>query len=323
MKCRYHLPFKSVGEEEHFGGSDDFHDDIEDAVERIKVMREQEKAYITPRNYLKQAGDGINDSFRRRMCGWCFQIVDSYQFSRHAVYVTMSCVDRFFCTSQGSKYLANQKSFQLALITALHIAIKVHEPTTLKGADLIKLCRGTFTLEEINGTEQDMLLAIDWCVNPPSPQSLVKQIVAKLPSRGATPAARQKLLDVASYQNDQALCEMSLMVGHAPSAIAMATFMNALSFVPEISGSVASLFLRNLGKSTGCSRFLPGVNEAKKALREHANFAHHYASMKDNQRGGTCEDACTIKRICSCIFTMTCDKANAHRNLSPVSVADH
>jgi hypothetical protein len=321
MKCRYHLPFKSVGAEEHFGGSPDFQDDIEDAVEIIRVMKEQEKSYVATHNYLKSAGDGITDSFRRWMCGWCFQIVDSRKFSRYTAYVTMSCVDRFLCTSGGGAYLTNTKSYQLVVIAALHIAIKVHEPTTLDGEVLTKLCRGVFSPKEINEVEQVILLAINWCVNPPSPQSFVKQFVAMLPSRGVTPMTRQKLLDVAAYQNDQALSEMSL-VQQNPSAVSMAILLNALSFVPEIPSSTSSLFLRNLGKSTGCTRFLAGVNDAKKMLREHANFAHHYASLKDPQQESNRDDECTIERICSCVFTRTCDKPSAKINLSPLAVSD-
>ena len=94
----------------------------------------------------------INDVWREKICEWCYQVVDHFDFSREVVGVCMSFLDRYLSTRR-----VNKKIFQLAAMTCLYIAIKLYEPSTLKISSLIGLSRGFFTDEHIVAMEQSIL----------------------------------------------------------------------------------------------------------------------------------------------------------------------
>lgn len=64
----------------------------------------------------------------------------------------MSFLDRYLSVKR-----VNKKTFQLAAMTSLYLAIKITEPSILKISSLIGLSRGFFTSEHIIAMEQSIL----------------------------------------------------------------------------------------------------------------------------------------------------------------------
>ena len=315
----HHLTFLPVDAEEAHGCSMTVNDDMEDLVDRIRAMKQIESSYSIS-DVLPTTGE-VTDILRKEMCGWCYQVVDSHRLSRTTVYVALNCLDRFISSPQGANYLTSKSLYKLAVTSVLRVAIKVNELRDIKFvralAELSKA--GDFGSTEINATEQVICMAIGWNLSPPSPQAYVKHFISMMPCRTVSPAARQKLLNIATYQNEMAVMHYGKCVNNAPSAIAMASLLNALSLVPEVSHSASSIFLRSLGKSTGCSRFLPGVNDLKKALRDQANLAFVYSSRSSS---GVTDDCLTIN-TCPCNGTNESSKAIQDQEiLSPFAVVD-
>ena len=94
----------------------------------------------------------INDHWRVKIAEWCYQVVDHFDFSREVVCVAIHYLDRYL----GTKYV-NKKMFQLAAMTSLYLAIKLHDPGRLSMAAMIELSRGCFVMEQMKAMEMELL----------------------------------------------------------------------------------------------------------------------------------------------------------------------
>jgi Cyclin, N-terminal domain/Cyclin, C-terminal domain len=138
----------------------------------------------------------------------------------------MSYLDRFLCTKKGEEALCNRKLYQLAAMTALYIAIKLHEPLEMETSLLADLSRGCYTEMEFVGMEQTILSALDYRVNGPTPLGFVQHFVAMMP-KTVHPAVTDLLLDYARYQTELAVSEQSF-ASIKPSEIGLAAVLNAM-----------------------------------------------------------------------------------------------
>jgi hypothetical protein len=259
----------------------ELNDVSQDAVERIHAMKRQEKLYFAS-DYLQMdlqemvtssSSRVIDVECRARMSTWCIQAVDYFKLSRETAYAAMSCFDRFLSTSEGRVFLTKKSLFQLACVTSLHIAIKVHEPVELDLALLVQMCRGGYTAEHIICTEQTILHSLQWVVNPTSPKAAVHQLVKLLPE-SLTPEAHMDIFDLACHQADLALSDYYLSVLNSPLTVALSSILNACSFVPEVTSQMQMNFLKLVGQQTRITRDVQGINESRSILLEHL-----YASM--------------------------------------------
>lgn len=207
--------------------------EMTDVAERIAVMRMQEGTTYRVRDYLaesiqirKLASKPVDEDCRVKMCEWCYQVVDFCKFRRETVGIGMSYLDRFLCTKQGLEALCNRKQYQLAAMTALYIAIKMHEPLEMETSLLADLSRGCYTEMEFVGMEQTILSALDFRVNGPTPLGFVQYIMALIPET-VHPTVAALLMDYARYQTELAVSEQSF-VDIRPSEIALAAILNAM-----------------------------------------------------------------------------------------------
>ena len=94
----------------------------------------------------------VNEIWREKICEWSYQVVDHYDFNREVVSISLSYLDRFLSTRR-----VNKKIFQLAAMTTLYLAIKIHERGKLKMSSLIELSRGYFMVEHVSAMEEEIL----------------------------------------------------------------------------------------------------------------------------------------------------------------------
>jgi len=272
-----------------------------EAAETVMAMQNQEKRYQAA-DYLRIL-DGITDSSvvvdpecRARMCKWCYQSVDFFKLSRNTAHAAMSCFDRFLSTSDGKPFLTNKSLFQLACVTALHISIKVHEPVELDIGLLVQMCRGAYTAEQIIKTEQRMLTALEWAVHPPSPTAIVHQLVALLPQTSTNKQFRQDLLELSCYQTELAIADYALCVMCSPTALALSSVLNALSFIPDITSQTQIWYLKTFVQVTGISGKLRGFDEARIALLEHMKTSKSVLAAEVNYQPETSSMSQTLKK---------------------------
>jgi Cyclin, N-terminal domain/Cyclin, C-terminal domain len=210
----------------------------EEALATVSAMRHKEQTdykcdeYIYCRGGLSpvvDAGGGrVDELCRRLMAEWCLKVVDRCSFARETAAIAMSMLDRFLGTPQGNEAMNSRNVFQLASMTCLYTAIKVHESEALQPQTIVQLSRGIFTIHEIEQMELRILFAIRWRTNPPTALVFVQHFLAAAataPQVGIQQHRRQ-LLELAKLQIELTLVDYKYAIT-SPSSIAYAALSNA------------------------------------------------------------------------------------------------
>ncbi|KAL9185870.1 hypothetical protein ACHAXT_003647 [Thalassiosira profunda] len=175
-----------------------------DALARLAAMRAQEED-ISCYNYFVGAAApsaskrGVDASSRAAMIDWLALLQTQCRLGSDTVWVAASYLDRYLSSGRGKSAAALQDKyqFQLAAITAFYLAVKLHEKEVdLPVALLAKIARGYYPESDILSMEEDILFALDWRMNTPTPSDFVVQLAALLPASVDGPA-KQQLVEVA------------------------------------------------------------------------------------------------------------------------------
>jgi len=95
---------------------------------------------------------GINEVWREKICEWCYQVVDHFDYNRQVVAIALNYLDRYLALRP-----VNRKIFQLAAMTCLFIAIKQNETRVLSLSAFLSLSRGYFQAEHVLKMEHAIL----------------------------------------------------------------------------------------------------------------------------------------------------------------------
>ena len=98
---------------------------------------------------------GMSELWREKICEWSYQVIDHFDFSREVVSISMHYLDRYLATRPVDK-----KIFQLAAMTSLFLAIKLHEPGRLSMSSMIELSRGYFKPAQMAAMEMSILRSV-------------------------------------------------------------------------------------------------------------------------------------------------------------------
>jgi Cyclin, N-terminal domain len=173
----------------------------ESAIERFQIMHRQENAtYHILNTVSPDCGDILNTisktivdipTCRYKVATWCYDLISFCTMSHETVELAMSLLDRFmFTTSLSTNGNSNNTRltawtdaniYQLASMTAFYMAVKVQEPAAFN-PDIVavKLSRGTYTVQQIEQMEIDILEYLQWYVNPPTITAVVREFVTIL-----------------------------------------------------------------------------------------------------------------------------------------------
>jgi hypothetical protein len=125
-------------------------------------------------------------TWRRQMCSWAYNAVDTFELNRELVAFAFDILDRYIATEAKSDCAITREDFQLFSMTCLYTAIKILEPERkLTIATLIDMSRGYYCAEDIAETEVEILEALKWRVNPPTALAFVGELLtsAQVPAR--------------------------------------------------------------------------------------------------------------------------------------------
>lgn len=167
------------------------------------------------------ASSQITEVWREKICEWCYQVVDHFDFNREVVSVAMSYLDRYLATRT-----VNRRIFQLAAMTALYLAIKLFEPGKLRMSSLIDLSRGYFMAEHIVTMEDSMLQSLKWMVHPPTSFAFVRDFMC-LVSPDIDAEARHDVSELSRFMTELSVCDYRF-VTKKPSSVALASIILAL-----------------------------------------------------------------------------------------------
>jgi hypothetical protein len=231
----------------------------QDALASIEAMRMQEETGYRTEDYMQQSEPELPSSngpqqpvdreCRSKMAEWCFQVVDFCKFNRETVSIAMSYLDRFLMTPAGLEAIMDRKIFQLAAMTSLYTAIKVHEPEAMEPKVVASLSRGAYTEDEVTKMERRILMAIQWRMNPPTAMSFVHHYMTLTTEGSMSESEMVGTLELAKFQTELAVNAYDF-VGVNASTVAFAALSNALQCA-EVNRGVEYEFLTRISQATG------------------------------------------------------------------------
>jgi hypothetical protein len=154
----------------------------------LAVMRMTESGKYQFRDYLNVPGrsistvkgETVDEAWRQRMCEWMYGVVDHCNFRRDIVGVSTAYLD--LCLSKDTEVINSRRTYQLAAMTSLYLAMKVYDTSYVKLESLLKLGRGLFRAEDVIQMEQRMLSKLQWNVHPPTAMCFLRHYMRLFPN---------------------------------------------------------------------------------------------------------------------------------------------
>ena len=138
--------------------------------------------------------DRVNEAWRRKLCEWCFEVVDHFGMQREVVSIAMNYLDRVVANTlqdfpPQDRYLA-KREYQLVVVAALYIAVKLRGESEEINVDrerrpnidiFVELSRGIFQADTIKAMERNILFNLGWHLNPPTPLKFIASMMSLMP----------------------------------------------------------------------------------------------------------------------------------------------
>eukprot|EP00977_Amphora_coffeiformis_P018685 scaffold6655_cov169-Amphora_coffeaeformis.AAC.2 len=205
----------------------------------MDAMLLQESKYIAT-DYLHQASPqrptanaplhAVDVDCRSKMVSWCFQVVDFCKFQRETASIAINYLDRYMTTPASALAHTDRKTFQLFAMTCLYTAVKIHEPEAMDPKLVSTLSRGTYTPQEVEAAEAQILGALEWRMNPPTALSFVRMFLDILPAGFLTSAQQETAYELSKFQTELAVNEYDFL-SVRPSVVAYSALVNALESI--------------------------------------------------------------------------------------------
>lgn len=214
--------------------SSDYQSNMEDTMATLGAMcSQEEQAYLT-HSYLHEPAtlpvpnallDHVDIECRTKMTAWCYQVIDFCKFDRETVSIAMNYLDRYLASETGSAALLDRKVFQLAAMTCLYTAVKIHEPEAMTPELVSNLSRGAYSSEEIERMEASILAALQWRLNPPTSLAFARTFMKLIPDIDSS--IHDMIYDLVRLQTELAVGDCSFINAPA-STIGFCSLIHAL-----------------------------------------------------------------------------------------------
>jgi hypothetical protein len=182
---------------------------------------------------------------RSKIVDWCHNLIDLCQLDRESVAIAMNLVDRFMSNpcrlprSENSPHVSHREilydrsKYQLLVVSALYIAIKVSERVIFSSEKLAAATRGLYLKESIEAMERTILACLQWKVSVPTAFQVgyvtLELIKAKVQESSVVMDVRrwESIREELRYQTEIAVRDYQLAV-QRPSTVAISALMNAV-----------------------------------------------------------------------------------------------
>lgn len=248
-------------------------DIIEEQLMAMLAIEQSYRVAVVPCT----AGDSMTDAstptrlpyeeWRRKICEWCYKVVDHFRIDREVVGVALNFFDRYLvvhktddgfknantCRCPSCQRAVDSSTFQLGAMTALYLAIKLHAETAedvphldekprrmkLRLHSFVELSRGQFSSEDIRSMERTMLTSLRWRVNPPTPMAVVSYLLRLMPKRSCIPLncrynydlVRHVIHELSRYLTELSVCLTQVASVALPSDVAYASILVAMDML--------------------------------------------------------------------------------------------
>jgi Cyclin, N-terminal domain len=261
---------------------------------------------------LSHENDCINDgSWRIKIAGWAYEVIDYFDFEREAVAIALNFVDRFMAINhrKNINITMNKRDYQLLTVTALFLAIKIHGVSSdhrNAGAKLtlrvfVELSQHRFTGSDIEGMELTLLDKLKWKLNPPLPVNFIGCLMDLFPQwqtrnghctcqnvRSAIYKGARYLSEISVFVTEIAFLFSPLVLGYAAILISMDDLFETIDrsiseFLPYY--GVVEQFLRNIFNATSLSPGTEDVSRARSMLTDVCSRVSHQPANTTIRRG--------------------------------------
>jgi hypothetical protein len=224
-------------------------------IDHLQLMQAQaqDPCYRICADYLSSTSATITAEDRRALCSWSYEIIESLSNIRSEVAcIGMSYLDRFMATSspKAKAALITRHEYQLATVACTVIAIKNRGGIKHLGSDFVAevVCHGLYTSDELDGMEMEVLQALSWRLNGPSPHEFIDALVGLLPTSSSDDAEDESssllLSKYSKMQVDAAVLEYDLAL-QSPQALAYAAILTSLRTSSDLTDSFCPMDLIN------------------------------------------------------------------------------
>lgn len=121
--------------------------------------------------------------WRRQIVEWMYVLIKYCKLRHEATAAAVYYLDAaVMCDS--SSLVKSPRDYQLCAMTALYLALKVYDSPAMrviKLKHLVKLGNGEFTVDDIIRKEQELVQALGWRINPPTPNCFLHRYMELLP----------------------------------------------------------------------------------------------------------------------------------------------
>jgi hypothetical protein len=239
--------------------------DVDTTAEILQVMLRKQEVYFLPR-HQENNKDDRSKKWRAQIIQWFFDVVDHTEHDRSVVSLAVNILDRYVDNKTPSPIL-NRRDYSLAAITCLMLGSKLYISRYTRGCHIsipyiLHLATpATYSKDEIEALERDILDSIRWLVHPPIVPEFIEHIFHLLPRWERDSIWRRKVIEQARYAAEVILINDSMnshssifpiMETFSPARLAVACVWWAIDFgVPEAKEknpaySVRTVFWQNV-----------------------------------------------------------------------------
>lgn len=193
----------------------------------LSAMMKKEQTVYKSSDYIPHSLPAypVDAEARMLMVDWCYRVVDASHLDREMVAMTMEMVDRFLSKSEPSlatQFLNETVKFQLLVVTALYISIKVSGQVAMGSDFFAEISRGMYTQDEIEAMESTLLNGLSWNIFAPTSIQMAYQILSLLLPHANTvkKSTWVFILEEASYQTQCAVTDYYFSTQVKPSTVA-------------------------------------------------------------------------------------------------------
>lgn len=180
--------------------------------------------------------------WRQKVSQWCYDVVDHLGESRDVVYLAMNVLDRY-CVFRTT---LEARDYEIAVMTALFLAVRVSGNATLELPQLMNLSRHGVRMREILDIGKSMTDSLSWERRLVTPLQFVRAMVELL---DVSRELKSSLSESASYLVEVSVCD-AFFSGMHPFKVAYAAVANAIGSGPQsrLSDATSREFFRQLSK---------------------------------------------------------------------------
>lgn len=259
-----------------------------DAFDILRSLLQHELIYsCVPSDNDKKSQ--VNETWRWKVCKWFFDVVDHFEFHRDIVSIAVNYLDRAINSNILKSFEASIsiRDYQLVAATCLYTAIKQHgvvtdavgkrEKLRIKIDVIVALSQGFLQEETILAMERSLLISLDGCLDPPTPEKFVLNITRLLPQwsvlnneYASRESVAQGIFDAASYLTELSVSVSALSI-RSSSIIAYASILWAIDILRELLPfplKVREQFLNDITVITGFEQDMIEVVQVKILLMD-------------------------------------------------------